>query len=77
MQVKEIEDSTKGEDGVSMNFREDGVSTKGEDKVSMNFREDGVSTNREDGVSTKGEEEEEDFYVIKEEVKEEINSVVE
>lgn len=52
MQVKEIEDSTKGEDGVSMNFRED-------------------------GVSTKGEEEEEDFYVIKEEVKEEINSVVE
>jgi hypothetical protein len=78
MQVKEIEDSTKGEDGVSMNFREDGVS--------MNFREDGVSTkgedgvstNGEDGVSTKGEEEEEeDFYVIKEEVKEEINSVVE
>jgi hypothetical protein len=35
-----------------------------------------VSTNGEDRVSTNGEEEE-DFYVINEEVKEEINSVVE
>jgi len=65
--IKEIEDSTKGEDKVS---------TKGEDKFSTNG-EDGVSTKGEDKVSTKGEEEEEDFYVIKEEVKEEINSVVE
>jgi hypothetical protein len=44
------------------------VSTNGEDKV---------STNGEDKVSTNGEEEE-DFYVINEEVKEEeINSIVE
>jgi hypothetical protein len=69
MQVKEIEASTNGEDGVSTKGK-DGVSTKGKD---------GVSTKGEDKVSTKGEEEEEeeDFYVIKEEVKEEINSVVE
>ena len=77
MQVKEIEYSTKGKDGVSTKG-EDGVSTNGEDGVSTKG-EDKVSTNGEDGVSTKGEEEEEeeDFYVIKEEVKEEINSVVE
>ena len=58
MQVKEIEATEK-------------VSTNGEDKVSTNG-EDKVSTNGEDKVSTNGEEEE-DFYVIKEE----LNSVVE
>lgn len=74
IQVKEIEAtpevSTNGEDKVLTNG-EDNVSTNGEDKV---------STNGEDNVSTNGEEEE-DFYVIneevKDEVKEEINSVVE
>ena len=58
IQVKEIEATEK-------------VSTNGEDKVSTNG-EDKVSTNGEDKVSTNGEEEE-DFYVIKEE----LNSVVE
>jgi hypothetical protein len=47
------------------------VSTNGEDKVSTTG-EDKVSTNGEDKVSTTGEE---DFYIINEEVKEEINSV--
>jgi hypothetical protein len=59
MQVKELEATQK-------------VSTNGEDKVSTNG-EDKISTNGEDKVSTNGEEEE-DFYVIKEEVKEELNS---
>jgi len=77
MQVKELEatqeDSTNGEDKVSTNEGEDKVSTnEGEDKVSTNEGEDKVSTN---------EGEEEDFYVIKEEfkdeVKEEINSAIE
>ena len=45
------------------------------EEVSTNGEEDRVSTNGEDRVSTNGEEEE-DFYVINEEVKEEeINSV--
>jgi len=66
MQVKEIEANEK----VSTN--------EGEDKVSTNEGEDKVSTNEgEDKVSTNEGEEEEDFYVIKEEVKEEINSVIE
>jgi hypothetical protein len=80
IQVKEIEEATEE---VSTNVEEDRVSTNGEDKVSTNG-EDKVSTNGEDRVSTNGEdkvstngEEEEDFYVINEEVKEEeINSVV-
>ena len=65
MQVKELEATRE----VSTN--------EGEDKVLTNEGEDKVSTNEgEDKVSTNGEEEE-DFYVIKEEVKEELNSVVE
>ena len=68
MQVKEIEATEK----VSTNVGEDNVSTNGEDKVSTNG-EDNVSTNGEDKkVSTNGEEEE-DFYVIKEE----LNSAIE
>ena len=47
--------------------------TKEEDKVSTTGK-DKVSTTGKDKVSTTGEE---DFYVINEEVKEEINSVVE
>jgi hypothetical protein len=62
IQVKEIEATG-----------EDKVSTTGEDKVSTTGK-DNVSTKEEDNVSTTGEE---DFYVINEEVKEEINSVVE
>lgn len=50
-----------------------------EQNVSIQVKEieaiEEVSTNGEDKVSTNGEEEE-DFYVINEEVKEEINSVV-
>jgi hypothetical protein len=46
------------------------------EKVSTNGEEGEISTNGEEGeVSTNGEEE--DFYVIKEEIKEEINSVIE
>ena len=74
IQVKEIEATEE----VSTNG-EDKVLTNGEDKVSTNG-EDKVSTNGEDKVSTNGEEEE-DFYVIneevKDEVKDEINSAVE
>ena len=47
--------------------------TKEEDKVSTTGK-DKVSTTGKDKVSTTGEE---DFYVINEEVKEEINSVIE
>jgi len=46
-----------------------------EQNVSIQVKEIEVSTNGEDNVSTNGEEE--DFYVINEEVKEEINSTVE
>ena len=45
-----------------------------EQNVSIQVKEIEASTNGEDNVSTNGEE---DFYVINEEVKEEINSVVE
>jgi hypothetical protein len=65
IQVKEIE--VPKEEQVSTNG-EDNVSTNGEDNVSTNG-EDNVSTNGEDNVST-NREEEEDFYVINEEVKE-------
>jgi hypothetical protein len=77
-------ESESGEQNVSIQVKEieatPKVSTNGEDGVSTNG-EDGVSTNEgEDKVSTNGEEEE-DFYVIKEEVKEEvkeeINSAIE
>jgi hypothetical protein len=69
-------ESECGQQNVSMQVKEleatQKVSTNGEDKV---------STNGEDKVSTNEGEEEDDFYVIKEEVKEEIkeelNSVVE
>ena len=51
-----------------------------EQNISMQVKEleatQKVSTNGEDKVSTNGEEEE-DFYVIKEEVKEELNSAIE
>ena len=64
-------ESQSQEQNVSMQVKEleatQEVSTNGEDKV---------STNGEDKVSTNGEEEE-DFYVIKEEFKDELNSVVE
>ena len=67
IQVKEIE--ATGE----IEATEEISTTVGEDKVSTTG-EDNVSTKEEDNVSTTGEE---DFYVINEEVKEEINSVVE
>ena len=70
IQVKELE--VTGEYKVSTTG-EDNVSTKEEYKVSTK-EEYNVSTKEEDNVSTTGEE---DFYVINEEVKEEINSVVE
>ena len=44
------------------------------EEISTTVGEDKVSTTGEDKVSTNGEE---DFYVINEEVKEEINSVIE
>jgi hypothetical protein len=50
-------------------------SQSGEQNVSIQVKEIEASTNGEDKVSTNGEEEE-DFYVINEEVKEEINSPV-
>ena len=59
------------EQNVSIQVKE--IEATGEDKVSTK-EEDKVSTKEEDKVSTTGEE---DFYVINEEVKEEINSVVE
>jgi hypothetical protein len=62
-----------GEQNVSIQVKE--IEVPKEEQVSTNG-EDNVSTNGEDNVSTNGEEEE-DFYVINEEVKEEINSVVE
>ena len=68
-------ESQSQEQNVSIQVKEIEVSTNGEDKVSTNG-EYRVSTNGEYRVSTNGEEEE-DFYVINEEVKEEINSVVE
>ena len=72
IQVKELE--VTGEDNVSTK-EEDNVSTTGEEEYKVSTKEeDNVSTTGEDNVSTK---EEEDFYVINEEVKEEINSVVE
>jgi hypothetical protein len=69
-------ESESGEQNVNMQVKEieatEKVSTNGEDKVSTNGEDKKVSTN---------EGEEEDFYVIKEEVKEEVkeelNSVVE
>ena len=70
IQVKELE--VTGEYKVSTTG-EDNVSTKEEYKVSTK-EEYNVSTKEEDNVSTTGEE---DFYVINEEVKEEINSVIE
>jgi hypothetical protein len=63
------------EQNVSIQVKEIEEATNGEDKVLTNG-EDKVSTNGKDKVSTNGEEEE-DFYVINEEVKEEeINSIV-
>ena len=59
------------EQNVSIQVKE--LEVTGEDNVSTK-EEDNVSTKEEDNVSTTGEE---DFYVINEEVKEEINSVIE
>ena len=67
-------ESESKQQNVSMQVKE----IKANEEVSTNEGEDKVSTNEgEDKVSTNEGEEEEDFYVIKEEVKEEINSVIE
>jgi len=65
------DNSDSEQENITINIKEINtskkVSTNEEDKVSTN-EEDKVSTNEEDKVSTNEEEEEEDFYVIKEEV---------